>query len=311
MANFSFTVDTQEMASTIQEVSPHVNGATAAVVGMQAAVIAAENRAAAKICNHVNRGFFGLIRSQISQKLAAVRSQIEARLLELRDQSTKLRAVQQTMERDFQMITARYTKLFQTLDSALYSRVRELDEPAVDLMHRDGKRIYRRYESLQASLPVNQLESLQSSQLITVSGTKLNASRAINAMNQFIADSSRQNLLTLSILQCGAATDALWSVPFLIIDCDGTTPNSRQWRYYVPSAMPSAMKSRLSQFVPTTVMGGAEQLLWEGERPEQRAAIEKSFQMFVERSALSARAKKKANELLMSSKWVRMNGVRG
>ena len=54
----SFTVDTQPMARQIESVSQKVQGTTAAVVGMRAAVIAAEEEAAEHVCNNVNRGFY-------------------------------------------------------------------------------------------------------------------------------------------------------------------------------------------------------------------------------------------------------------
>ena len=123
MANFSFTVDTREMAVALGSVAPHVDGTTAAVISMQTAVVAEERRAAEDICANVNRGFFSLIRSQISQKIALCRSQADARLLELRDQALKLSSVKATMQRDFQMIAARYTALFKSLDAALLSRI--------------------------------------------------------------------------------------------------------------------------------------------------------------------------------------------
>src|ERR1035437_3593305 len=157
MANFSFTIDTQEMADGLYSVAPHVDGATGAMVSMQTAVIMAERHAAEDICRNVNRGFFSLIRSQISQKIAISRSQVEARLLELRDQSQKLLGVKTTMQRDFQMIAARYTKLFRSLDLALFSRLYELNLPLLDLVQKDVGRMGSRRRALQAAVPVHQM----------------------------------------------------------------------------------------------------------------------------------------------------------
>ena len=77
MANFSFTVDTREMADGLYSVAPHVDEVTGAMISMQTAVIMAEQQAAENICANVNRGFFSLIRSQISQKMAICRSQVD------------------------------------------------------------------------------------------------------------------------------------------------------------------------------------------------------------------------------------------
>ena len=79
----SCRVDTKPMAEELHSVSNHVKGTTAAVTTMQAAVIAAENSGANKVCSNVNRGFFTLMCSQISQKIASKHSRVEALLLTL------------------------------------------------------------------------------------------------------------------------------------------------------------------------------------------------------------------------------------
>ena len=50
----SCRVDTKPMAEELHSVSNHVKGTTAAVPPMQAAVIAAENSGAHKVCSNVN-----------------------------------------------------------------------------------------------------------------------------------------------------------------------------------------------------------------------------------------------------------------
>ena len=83
MATFNYTVDTQPMADEMSSVSHHVNVTTGAVVAMQAAVIAAEERAADHVCSNVNKGFYSLIRSQISQKLAKFQSEVDSNIIQL------------------------------------------------------------------------------------------------------------------------------------------------------------------------------------------------------------------------------------
>ena len=76
-------IDTTPMAAEMQSVSSHVQGTTAAVVTMQSAVIAAENHSANKVCSNVNRGFYTLMCSQISQKIANKHSRVEALLMKM------------------------------------------------------------------------------------------------------------------------------------------------------------------------------------------------------------------------------------
>ena len=77
----NYTVDTKPMANEIKNVSSSVSKTTIAVAAMQTAVILAEEKATQKVllaeekaanlvCSNVNKGFYSLIRSQISQKMA-------------------------------------------------------------------------------------------------------------------------------------------------------------------------------------------------------------------------------------------------
>ena len=50
---------------------------------MQTAVIIAEEKAADHVCNNVNKGFYSLIRSQISQKMAKLQSEVDSHLMQL------------------------------------------------------------------------------------------------------------------------------------------------------------------------------------------------------------------------------------
>ena len=56
------------------------------------------------------------------------------------------------MQRDFQMIAARYTKLFRSLDAALLSRIHESDTKLLDLVNKDVSRLRGRTRVLQASV---------------------------------------------------------------------------------------------------------------------------------------------------------------
>ena len=105
-------VDTTPMADELRSVSKHVMGTTAAVVAMESAVIAAENASADKVCKNVNRGFFALLQSQISQKIANKQSRVEALLMKLAQQKRQLLGIKANMEREYGRITERYLRIF-------------------------------------------------------------------------------------------------------------------------------------------------------------------------------------------------------
>ena len=133
MANFNFDVDTSPMARTVESVKGHVNGVTTAVTAMEAAVIATERRASQTICENVDNGFYTLVKSQISQKAVAAYTEMTTKQMTLLQLAKALDAVKKQMLADFNMISKRYNKLFQSLNRALETRVRELDRPSMNL----------------------------------------------------------------------------------------------------------------------------------------------------------------------------------
>jgi len=133
MANFDFEVNTHPMAQSVDTVRGHVTGVTAAVTAMEAAVIATERQASKTICENVDNGFYMLIKSQISQKSVAAYSEMQARQIAMFNLVKALNNVRRQMEADYNMISRRYAKLFNSLNKELETRVRELDRPAMKL----------------------------------------------------------------------------------------------------------------------------------------------------------------------------------
>jgi len=200
MSSFNYTVDTEPMASEISNVSRHVNVTTGAVIAMQAAVIAAEESAADHVCSNLNRGFYSLIRSQISQKIARLQSDVDSNLMQLVQQKTALIAIKSRMERDYNMISNRYFKLFGSLNSNLKSRIYELDAPTIEFANKEVEKIYNRSKYLTATIPVSQVESISGSQQIIVSNIKFRNYLLLNSMKSFISQMTAQKKITDKIL---------------------------------------------------------------------------------------------------------------
>ena len=192
MANFNFTVDTSPMASEMQSVSHGVNRVSGAVVAMQAAVIAAEKEGAEHVCQNVNKGFYSLMHSQISQKIAQLTSTVEAKLLELGQYAAALKSIQSHMTTDYNMISGRYTKLFKSINNNLEARVAELDMPVFKLVDRDAKLFESRRALNSGQFTVHQLESVLSSQLLAASKVKVDAEATLDAITRYVKDSSLQ-----------------------------------------------------------------------------------------------------------------------
>lgn len=222
MTTLKYTVDTKPMAEEMSSVSRHVNATTGAVVAMQAAVILAEEKAADHVCNNVNKGFYSLIRSQISQKTAKLQSEVDSHLMQLVQQKNALLGIKTRMQKDYNMISSRYIKLFNGLNANLKQRVFELDKPTIDFAVKEVDKVTNRTKYLTATVPITQTESLISSQKIIASNIKLRGLNVINSMSDFLSEMNEQKKLTDKILINDARYNetAKVYVPVLICECN-------------------------------------------------------------------------------------------
>lgn len=200
MASIDCVIDTTPMANRLDHVAHRVEGTTAAVVAMQTAVVKAQNDAANDVCRNVNRGFYSLIHSQISQKIAKWKSEVNSLQLQLNQQGRQLGNIRSRMERDYGMITRRYTKLFGTLNRALQRRVYELDKAAFKFAVTEIDTLQNRGKQLTATVPLGQSESLATSQRIMASNIKYRGAKLIDIMKSFLLDLNEQKILTARVL---------------------------------------------------------------------------------------------------------------
>lgn len=200
MAHFDCVVDTKPMAEEVHGVRKHVDATTTAVVGMQVAVVKAQKEGADRVCKKVNQGFYALIHSQISQKMATLQSKVDAQLMRLNQQRKQLLAIRSRMERDYQMISARYSKLFTGLNRNLRQRIVELDRPILDFASTEADKVSNRSVQMVSVIPLGQSESIKTSQRLSSSNLKYRAANAISSINSFIEDSNRLKAITDRIL---------------------------------------------------------------------------------------------------------------
>lgn len=298
MASFSYTVDTQPMAEQISTVSRRVDVTTGAVVSMQVAVIAAEEEASNHVCANVNRGFYSLIRSQISQKIARLQSEVDSQLMQLNQQRTALLGIRARMERDYNMITSRYVKLFNGLNINLKNRVFELDKPTIDFARKEINKISNRTKYLSATVPVCQLESVAFSQKIVASNVKQRGANVINSMKTFIHEMNVQKNLTDQILinDTNRATAGIIYLPVAICEGNADKTNHENMEVYIPevgNAAKSAIRNKI--YRQDTELGWTENSM-------DLAKVTMEFNSLLSRSTNSARVKETALKLYQASK---------
>lgn len=303
MAHFNFTVDTDPMAKSIDGVAHHVDGTTVAVIAMQTAVVIAEQKGAEKICNNVNLGFYSLIRSQISQKIATHKSKADAKIMELQQQSVSLIAIKGRMEKDYMMLASRYTKLFEGLNKALRARIFELDKPTTNFVLKDVLPTANRTKRLSGSPSTVQLESITSSQMISVSNTKYNAMKNISSMQDFIYSSENQKSLIGSILTNESVSKLIEKlIPVIISESEGLNVRQSQWMITQPP-----LKKNTNLTIESQIYSSLINLKWNDDDKSNTTRVKQEFGNFVNQSTVSDRVKKQMLSFVESNNWQKLN----
>ena len=297
----TYTVDTTPMARELSSVSRNVNGTTTAVVAMQTAVILAEEKAANHVCKNVNTGFYMLIRSQISQKIAKLQSDVDSHLMRLNQQRKQVLAIKGRMERDYNMLSNRYLKLFNGLNSNLKQRVFELDKPTINFAVKDVEKITNRTKYLTATIPVTQLESLATSQKIVTSNVKFRGLNVINSMRNFLADVYDQRKLTNRILLPEHLTTehVTLSIPVMISESNFDKYDNKNIDVMVNNV---GLNKQNQAAVKNMIMSDIDDIQWQKEADINKD-VKNEFGKLLSTSNASQRVRDIANELFLANNY--------
>ncbi len=226
-------IDTEPMAREMGRVSRQVDGTTAAVVGFKAAVIKAEGDAADHVCQNVNRGFYSLIHSQISQKIAKLSSEVDSHVMKLTQLQKQLLGLKSRMQRDYAMTSQRYHKLFTTLNRDLRLRVTELDRPVMRFASDETTRLENRTRLLSSQVPLGQTETLAASERILAGNVKYQAKEVLESTERFLTDHKRQEVLLQKVLldETIDKEDQQILMPVIVVNST-QAPDSSNWNSY-------------------------------------------------------------------------------
>jgi len=293
-------VTTEPMAREISGVSKTVVGTTAAVVAMQTAVVNAERQASNKICQNVNKGFYSLIHSQISQKIAKEQSEVDSLLMQMAVQVKQLREIRNRMERDYRRISATYRKLFGSLNQSLKNRIFELDRPVVDFSVKEVGKISNRPLNLVATAPFMQSESLTESQKIVSANVKKRSVAMLEFIKRFLLESRHQKEVTESVLykkQMTLDTSAL-NVPAVICESITDVSENKNIKISLPQEVLSGYaKSQIKNSLYSNIPG----IKWENGQANDM--IKSEFSKLNSSSVSSERIKKTAMELFNKNEF--------
>ena len=114
------------------------------------------------------------------------------------------------------MISARYAKLFGSLNQEMKNRIAELDKPVMQFCTHNIKQLQNRIYGLVSGVPVLQSESLSAMQAIAAARLKSNAQGLIESVADYVKNDQRQQQTTENLWNADSYTTGTYYVPVVI-----------------------------------------------------------------------------------------------
>jgi len=175
-------VDTSPFDRSVERCGDNVNLLTGAIVATEVAEIAAKNENSTMVAETIISGFFGYIRSEISQQISELTQNIGAHLMHLKELMQTCLSKKKQMEGDYHRISGRYVKIFEDLNKELSNRIYELDKPAfVFKKETDNQKIRTSDNDMVSTVAIFGSDS---SDLLSKIGASIAKKRAFDTLNK-------------------------------------------------------------------------------------------------------------------------------
>lgn len=295
MADFNFTVDTTPMAKSVDSVSGHLTATTAAVVAMEAAVIAAEKKAADKICANVDKGFYNLVKSQISMKISACYTEMQAKLALLVEYAKTLTKMQERMEGDYSRVKGQYTHIFKSLDKALANRITQLDKDTVSISEARKKLITGMFERNVSETIVTSAEVSSSNQQIAVSRIKDKTNHSLDVLANKVSENQTYKQLAESMLDSTSSeTKQEKYVPVIYVSKQSSLVTDK---YVFDVHYPEYLTEQIKNSIGLNILN-QEEIYTSAQKDDfERKAVSDEFQSLVASSSLNQRVAEKMMQM--------------
>lgn len=122
--------DSQPFTQSVKECEENIISLTNAVNETEKAEVKAREDSSMAVAKSILDGFFGYIRSEISQQAQELKQNADSMHIVLNELMKKCSSLKDQMSKDFKRISDRYIKIFQDLNKELSFRIFELNKPA-------------------------------------------------------------------------------------------------------------------------------------------------------------------------------------
>lgn len=214
-------IDDNPYNSSVRKCGGHVENLCASVNQCNAAEIANKLASTQQIASHISKGFLGYITSSLDIQNMEEVSNLEAVYAELQSQAAELTNRKAVMADDYEILTTRYSALFDNLDRELEQRIHMLMEPCFRFVLDSSKEVSRNTNSsLSAMALVGHKEQLDVQARVSAIRVKQRASELIDSAKCYLLGQKKLARKIEHVL-IGGCKNARWMLPVVVIKKTG------------------------------------------------------------------------------------------
>jgi hypothetical protein len=277
-------VVTEPFDSSVIRCNDSIDRLSGAVAGMNAAQCAAITQNAGEVSQSLLNGFYGTIKTELSQQVQALDSAIKAGLGLILEQGKAVTGQKSVMETDYHRISSRYMSLFSDLDEECKKRIYALDKPAFMLSEKvqQGMICEEGTNTSAKNLTVMAEES-SSKMMIVVSGMARKTMEIMRALGDYITQEKRFSSLVNSFMNSeSAGSMSELYVPVVYTESDLLNEKGSTAEQHVPGDLSPAEKE--SVFEKTGAFcRDASSCSWEPMDDHERELLNKEFHVLAEK----------------------------
>ena len=280
--NVTINVNTGPFDGSVKKFNNSVDVLSGSVVAMKAAQCAAIQKTAAEVSTSVINGFFGTIKTELSQQLQALDSAIKATLGLLMQQGRAVTEQKDAMEGDYNRVSSRYIRLFADLDNECHKRIYTLDKQSFTLSEKVQKELLSESSVNTAAMNLLGIEEVSSSKtLVFISSLNRKALDVLQTLHNYITQESKLNSLVNSLLS-NEVTDG--NIPFFVpvVWTESDKPEDGNVRHenFIPDCVQQGKQAITEK--TDSFCTGVSQSEWRAVEKSGREALNREFNALAE-----------------------------
>ncbi|MDR2094790.1 MAG: hypothetical protein LBP76_04645 [Treponema sp.] len=276
--NITIDVITDPFDNSIDRCNGSLDMLTGAVAGMHSAQCGAIRQTAAEVSQSLINGFFGTIRTELSQQIQALNSAIQADEGLILEQGKAVSSQKNVMETDYNRIGSRYVGIFRDLDDECHKRIYALDKPAFMLSEKVLKKIIGEagLNASAKSLITIQEESSAKTMLV-ISSLARKVHDVLETLRNYITQEKRFSSLTDSFMENEKIEEKkTFLMPVIFVEQDGLERDASEYAEFLPESVPPDKRKEIGGKV-RSVCGDDSVSSWAPVSEEEKELLNREF----------------------------------